>query len=422
MVKGNAAVSLFIAGLACEYPSYSMTQDQFEEVIKTLYPEYSSSPGLQKLISFNRKTRIASRRIVFDYSKWTIDDAAPPPIDELSRIFRTVGVDLTVRACGKAMQEAKLLATDVTHTVAVTCTDQGNPGYDLLVCQKLQLLPTVQRVLLHGVGCAGGLSALRAAANIAAAASQRGQAARIIVFSCEICSLFFRAELQAAFQDKEKLHIAPALFSDAAAAVIVCNELAVGEKRREIFQLQEWGSMVMPGTLSHMSYEIERNGMIANMSKDVPKTAVSAITPMFNQLCGFSTTPFKLRPATRCESSGFDWALHPGGAAILEGAQKVLQLTDDHIRASLDVYKSYGNSSSTTVLIVLDKLRRMGDGRDRVVAASFGPGLMIEMFIMRRGRDVGEIHSLTLGLHDKIQRYWLAYQYRLRKIRKLIKA
>lgn len=63
-------------------------------------------------------------------------------------------------------------------------------------------------------------------------------------------------------------------------------------------------------------------------------------------------------------------------------------LTDDHIRASLEVYREYGNSSSPTVLIVLNTLREKGTGRDAVVATSFGPGLLIEMIFMQRCRNI----------------------------------
>jgi type III polyketide synthase len=158
------------------------------------------------------------------------------------------------------MREARLGPSDITHTVAVTCTDQANPGYDHFVCQELGLRPSVQRSLLHGVGCAGGLSALRAAADIATAASQRGRPARILVMACELCSLFLRAELQAALQDGE-LHVGPALFSDGAAALVVCNVLALEEGQRPVFELIEWGSMVVPDTSGYMSYDIEKNGM-----------------------------------------------------------------------------------------------------------------------------------------------------------------
>jgi len=168
-------------------------------------------------------------------------------------------VQLTTSACKEAMREACLEPSDITHTVAVTCTDQSNPGYDLFVCQELGLGPNVQRVLLHGVGCAGGLSALRAAASIAAAASQRGRRARVLVMACEISSLSIQAEVQAACED-DKLHVAPALFSDGAAALAVCNGLALEDKQKPVFELKDWDSVVVPGTSSYISYDIEKHG------------------------------------------------------------------------------------------------------------------------------------------------------------------
>lgn len=270
-------------------------------------------------------------------------------------------------------------ATDVTHVVAVTCTDQGSPGYDLLVSQKLGLLGEVQRTLLHGVGCAGGLSALREAANLAVAASARNRPACILVFATELCSLFLRAELQAACKDDENLHIAPALFSDASAALVVCNERAMNVKQRPIYRLQDWTSTLIPGTEDHMSYSVSPNGMIATITKQVPKATIGAIESNFNKICDSTDSPKAAK--------SFDWAIHPGGLAILKGAQQEMSLTDDHIRASLEVYREFGNSSSPTVLIVLNKLRKKDTGRDGVVATSFGPGLLIEMIYMQRCRN-----------------------------------
>jgi type III polyketide synthase len=212
-------------------------------------------PRFQKLLNFHSRTGILSRPTIFD---WTKEHVAPPPIASLSHLFRTEGVKLSSSACRKALQEAGLLPNNITHVVAVTSTDQGNPGFDLLVAQTLGLSPKVQRTLLHGVGCAGGLSALRAAADIAAAASQRGRPACVLVVACELCSLFLRAELQAACREGT-LHIAPALFSDAAAAVVVCNELALGTQK-PVFELNEWCSMVVPGTSEMMSLVTEQNG------------------------------------------------------------------------------------------------------------------------------------------------------------------
>ncbi|CAI9634775.1 unnamed protein product [Alternaria burnsii] len=332
------------------------------ELLEKLHPDEVNSPIIQKLGRFNGRSRILSRPTTIDFNRCTGEDAIPPEIDCISRIFRTSGVRLATSACKKAMQEAQLGPRDITHTVAVTCTDQNNPGYDHFVCQELGLGSSVQRSLLHGVGCAGGLSALRTAADIAAAASLRGRPARILVMA--------------------------SLFSDGAAALVVCNYLALEEKQTPVFELVEWSSMVVPDTSGHMSYVIKKNGMIATISKFVPEAAIKAIIPMFRHLRAAFDITHKAASLVRSQASSFDWAIHPGGASILQGAKQALCLTDDHIRASLDVYQHHGNSSSPTVLIVLDKLRMMGEGRENVVATSFGPGLIIEMCIMRRCRRI----------------------------------
>ena len=65
-----------------------------------------------------------------------------------------------------------------------------------------------------------------------------------------------------------------------------------------------------------------------------------------------------------------------------------MNLTQDHLRASYEIYVNYGNSSSATIMSVMDKLRKMGDGREYVVACAFGPGISLEMMVLRRPRNI----------------------------------
>lgn len=63
-------------------------------------------------------------------------------------------------------------------------------------------------------------------------------------------------------------------------------------------------------------------------------------------------------------------------------------LTEEHMRASWDIYRKHGNTSSATIFCVLSRLREddMGKGRDFVVACAFGPGISVETCILRRCR------------------------------------
>ena len=63
-----------------------------------------------------------------------------------------------------------------------------------------------------------------------------------------------------------------------------------------------------------------------------------------------------------------------------------MNLTAEHLRASYEIYMKYGNSSSATILSVLNKLRE-SEGKEQVVACAFGPGIALEMMVMRRRKE-----------------------------------
>jgi fungal type III polyketide synthase len=123
----------------------------------------------------------------------------------------------------------------------------------------------------------------------------------------------------------------------------------------------------------------------------VPKLAASVVAPTFNDL--IASLPNLPSPYKAPES--FDWALHPGGATILTGVEKAMGITPEHIRASYDTYMKHGNSSSATIISVMDRLRQKdmdalapgGIVKDFIVACAFGPGIAIEMSMLRRNMN-----------------------------------
>lgn len=217
---------------------------------------------LEKLLAINKKTGIQTRAAVSDFKRDFMTDTHPPTIVDLDEHFRNVGVDLAARACDKALQEADLAPEDITHTVAVTCTNQGNPGYNLLVHERLGLRADVDHTLLHGVGCAGGLSIMRVAAQMALAATSRGRPARVLAFACEICTPNVRSELAAAEKSSaEDVCVAAALFSDGAAAFVLTNGLGKGQSKAE-FQLLAFDNAVVPHTRGQMSFLFHESGKL----------------------------------------------------------------------------------------------------------------------------------------------------------------
>lgn len=206
---------------------------------------------MKKLLQVNRKTGIKERPNIISRSDPLFNRAAPPTIAELDHIFRTRAVDLTVRACRKAIVDWGGIVSQITHTVAATGTNAGSPGYDFLVNDKLGVPHEAQRMLLSGIGCAGGLATIRVAATIANDATLRGRPARVLGFACDLTSTNIRCDLSILAENPEETRVSMALFSDAAAAFVVCNARGLEDEDGVVYSVLDWESGVLKGTLAH---------------------------------------------------------------------------------------------------------------------------------------------------------------------------
>ncbi len=206
-------------------------------------------------------TGIATRASINSYESGFGRSETLPTIAEIGQMWRKDGINLTVQACRKALKEWGGEYSDITHTVAVTCTDTSTPGYDFHVTNKLGLKNDVERMLLAGVGCAGGMATMRVAAEIASGASARKRPARILCFACELCSLHARCDLDVSSKtNPANISIAGALFSDGASAFVLCNDLGMEDPDSAVFQLLEWGNTTIPQTVEYMGSYPSENG------------------------------------------------------------------------------------------------------------------------------------------------------------------
>lgn len=67
-------------------------------------------------------------------------------------------------------------------------------------------------------------------------------------------------------------------------------------------------------------------------------------------------------------------------------------ITAEHMRASYDTYINHGNSSSATIFSVMDRMREKdmdelapgGKVKEFVIGCAFGPGIAVEMCVLKR--------------------------------------
>ncbi|KAL8697642.1 MAG: hypothetical protein Q9201_007026 [Fulgogasparrea decipioides] len=370
-------LNLSLLGVGVEYPPFLLGPEALETLANRYYPP---TTALKKVLSINRFTGIETRAAIGDVDHPLVNQPHAPSIKELNALFREEGVRLSVNACKKAIREWGGSIDDITHIVSTTCTNSANPGFDHFVVKQLGIRSSVEKILLHGVGCSGGMAAMRAAAHLALGSSYRGKPARVLVLACEISSLLVRSELDS-INEEQKTRVGVCLFSDCASAAIIGNGIGEDKCSRPVYEILGWKYQIIDDTEEDLGFDVDPLGWKVVLTQRVPTLASAAVSPCFRDL--IDSVPELLEDGQAPSAANFDWALHPGGSLVITGVEQAMGLTPEHLRASYEIYMRYGNSSSATILSVLNKLRE-SEGKDNVVACAFGPGIALEMMVLRR--------------------------------------
>ncbi|KAH8666528.1 chalcone and stilbene synthase domain-containing protein [Xylariales sp. PMI_506] len=395
-IRDFGDLGLSIIGLGSQYPPYALKPVEVENLAQKFYPD---TPAMQKVLSINRYTGIETRASIGTSAHPIVNAPDAPSITELHRTFMSDGVPLAVEAARSAITEAGIDLSEITHIVSTTCTDSANPGFDHFLARDLGITHQVEKVLLHGVGCSGGLAVLRTAANLALGHAARGKPARILCVALEVSTTMVRSELDS-INDSQETRIGVCLFSDCGSAVVLSNN--IGEQTAEpIYELLGWEHKVIPDTDHDLGFDVDPLGWKVVLSPRVPTLATGVLAPTFAQLLGDLPD---LGPDYH-NAADFDWAMHPGGATILTGAEKALTIKPEHMRASYTTYMNHGNSSSATIFSVMNCLRSKemdslavdGRAKDYVVGCAFGPGITVEMCMLKR--NLGASAGALSGLH-----------------------
>ena len=159
-------------------------------------------------------------------------------------VFLRLGGALALTASQRAIIDWGRPVSEITHLICTTCTGSSHPGYDLFLHQQLGLGSEVERTLIHGIGCAGGLAIVRLARNICIAEEESsGRRTRVLVVALEVTSTLLRTEMESLDEEGAKggtkPNVASTIFSDAASAMIIGS----GESREHGECRSEGGMM-----------------------------------------------------------------------------------------------------------------------------------------------------------------------------------
>lgn len=250
-------------------------------------------------------------------------------------------------------------AGSITHVITVSCTGFYAPGPDLDIVSSCKLNPSVQRYHIGFMGCYAAFPALRMAKTII----ESDPSANVLVVAVELCTLHLKFNT-----DADSL-ISTSVFADGGAAVLVSG--SAEKTLKSGFRVGELNTQLVPKGAGDMAWTIGNNGFDMVLSSYIPDILASGIRDLLDPI--LSKTDLGIQNVQ-------NWAIHPGGRAILDKISTELNLAEDSISPSREVLSKYGNMSSATILFVLNAWRKRATETEQpVVAMAFGPGLTVEL-------------------------------------------
>jgi predicted naringenin-chalcone synthase len=358
-----------IAGIGTALPPYIVPQAIVaEHVIDSL-----SDPRLRKFARrLFRRSGVEARPFVIpdalDASLSSLYKDGEPSLGQRMAVYREEAPTLAETAARRALADARVEPSAVTHLVLVTSTGSYTPGPDVDLVDRLGLSPTVERTVVSMMGCSGAFNGIRVARRGIEAHSE-GVALLVCV---ELCSIHMDRDC-----DPGRI-VAYTLFGDAAAAVV----LQSGTPVRDAWAvLREDASRLETQHRAVLEWKLGDRGFELHLGRSLPEAVAASV--------GGFVAPL-VRHATGSADPGRIawWAVHPGGTAILRKVEESLGLKPEALAASRDVFCSLGNLSSPSVIFVLEReLSRAPEGGSGILLG-FGPGLALEaIHAVRGGRE-----------------------------------
>ncbi len=325
---------MFINGLGTATPPRHYSQLECWEGFLQAEPFARLTPRSQGML---KKILCGNNGIEGRYlSLEAISDAFDITPDAVHQRFQRHAPLLASQAAQRALEDAGIRAEQIESLVVSTCTGYLCPGLSSYVAERLNLRPEVFGLDLVGHGCAAALPNLRAAESLIRANGYRN----VLSVCVEVCSAAMYLD------DDPGVLISACLFGDAAGAMLVSDR---PDPRKRLIEWRACGSLLEPAQRDLLRFE-QRGGMLRNiLTKPVPQLAAQHAETVLGQV---------LARVELAKEQIKTWIWHTAGRDVLMALQKQMDLSHADIEWSRLALSEYGNVSSASVHVVMEKALR----------------------------------------------------------------
>jgi len=344
-----------VAAVAPVLPEFVYTQ---AEITAELAPLISAVPGRRAVLErMHASSGIATRHTALPLERYRdLGD-----FRQTNDTFITVATDLAERALRTALSEAGLEAPDVDFVMFTSVTGISAPSIDAFLVSRLGLRADVKRLPSFGLGCVGGAAGLaRVNDYLVGHPNEVG-----VLISVELCSLTLQ-------RDDETManFVAPGLFGDGAAAVVL-----VGENRSEPGpRIVDTRSSFFADTgevigwnVGGTGFEIVLTAGVADViERHFPAEVAAFLSDNGKEVADIAA-----------------WMAHPGGPRVLDAFAQSLDLPPEALARSWASLDRVGNLSSSAVLHVLaDAIEEGQTPGSPGLLFALGPGVSAEFVLL----------------------------------------
>lgn len=352
-----------ITAICSSFPPTAVAQD----VLSDRFQAAAQQDGASTVMLRRLKKIFAHSSVRTRYVAMPWDETArnwDAPIETRQMWFREHVQTPVISAARDAIRRSGVDAGQIGRIVTASSTGFLAPGLDALLIDHIGLLPSVSRLHIGFMGCGAAMNALDPAIEFVHGQPQRAA----LLVSAELSSVNATPIDTSNGPKGMNQLVGHALFGDGCAAAVLQDTAADSS-----IDIIDRHSLYLENTHDGIVLDVSRHGATVTLARSLPEYIERGVGLWVNQV---------LQRHHLAQRDIDLWAVHAGGARILESVQHTLGLSAEQLRCSWDLLHDHGNVLSASTLCVLERMQAQGM-RGLGLAFAFSPGVVIEGMLFR---------------------------------------